>query len=551
MKKFFRISSIFFSTLNKEFFKFFYQLSALTIISVLLELLFLLLLSILINKFTGNESNSYNEILDDFKMRLIIYENILLISSGFLLVKFFISYRLIVYQNLSVSRLSESLTASFFKNIFISSHKYLSSKNVSEHIKNLNVEIAQYAICFQSYMSILSDTVISISVFLLIFIVNPIESIIAFVSLTLISLIYLLIVKNKILIYGNQRTEVDEKVFNLYEDSMNSIVEIKTYKFLDFFVNKLNLLLHKRKIYTAWQQTISQIPKLLFELVVIVVFISILFYYDYNKINNKDIISSLVIFLFGSLKIIPSINRLTNSIQQVIYYKDSINLISKQLVVTNHQTKKVINNFEEIKLNNIEFSYENKKIIDSLNFSISKNDFVGFFGESGSGKSTILKILLGILDVDKGNILIDNIDVTNNYSFNSVGYVSQQTYLFEGSLKDNICLSSEFDKKKFITVQKLSGLNQKDFHCDRVIKEGGKNLSGGQKQRIAISRALYHNPQLLILDEPTSALDDNNKAQILRTLSSLKNKITIVIVTHDPKELNYCNKTVKINDNKN
>ena len=546
MKKFYKISLNFFNTLNKEFFNFFYQLSALTVFSVFIELLFLLLLSVLINKFTGNESNSTFLIRDNFKMGLLINENILLITTTLFLIKFIISYKLIIFQNLSVSRLAESLSASFFQNIFISGQKDLLTKNVSEHIKNLNIEIAQYALCFQSYLSILSDSIISSSVFLLIFILNPIESIIAFVLLTVISLVYLLIVKNKILEFGRQRTYVDEKVYNLYTDSLNFIIEIIIYKNLDLFINKLNSLLHKRKIYTAWQQTISQIPKLLFEFVTIIIFLSILFYYDYNKINNEEIIRSLVIFLLGSLKILPSINRLTNSIQQVIYYKDSINLVSKQVVDKKPKIKKIIKNFDKIKFSNIEFSYENKKILNRLNFSVSKNEYVGFFGESGSGKSTILKILLGLLDIDKGNIQIDNIDVTNNYSFNSVGYVSQQTYLFEGSLKDNICLSRKFDKINFITALKLSGLNQKDFYIERIIKEGGKNLSGGQKQRIAICRALYHNPELLILDEPTSNLDDSNKAQILETLNYLKNKVTIIIVSHNTLELNNCDKIIKI-----
>lgn len=546
MKKFYKISLNFFSTLNKEFFIFFYQLSVLTVISVLIELLFLLLLSLMINKFTGNESNSTFSIPDNFQIGYLINENILLISTIIFLIKFIVSYNLIIFQNLSVSRLTESLSTSFFQNIFNSSQKDLIIKNVSEHIKNLNVEIAQYALCFQSYLSILSDTVISISIFLLVFIVNPIESIIAFVSLTLVSLAYLLFVKNKILEYGSQRTDVDEKIYNLYTDSLNSIIEIKIYKNLDLFVNKLNLLLHKRKIYTAWQQTSSQMPKLLFEFVTIIIFLSILFYYNYFKINNDNIISSLVIFLFASLKIVPSLNRLTNAIQQVIYYKDSINLISRQAAVIKPKIKKPIHNIEEIKLSNIDFSYKNKKIIDSLNFSILKNDCVGIYGESGAGKSTILKILLGVLEVDKGKIFINNKDETNKYFFDSVGYVSQQTYLFEGPLKDNICLDKNFENIKFNKTLKLSGLDKKAFHEERVISEGGKNLSGGQKQRVAIARALYQNPKLLILDEPTSALDKKNQEKILETINSLKNRITIIMVSHNLLELKNCKKIIKI-----
>ena len=546
MKKFFNISLLFFKTLNVKYIKVFSVLSVLTIVSVFFELVSLFFLSLFVSSLKGDDLNDTYKVFKLFNIETIIYDNIILITSLFFLLKFIISYQLIIFQNLSVSRLVKSLSSNFYKNIFDLSYSKFINKSVSEHIKNLTLEIGQYALCFGSYLSIISDGIITLTIFIFLLIINPIESFVSFISLSFVSLIYLFSVKNKIILFGKQRTEVDEKIFNLYTDSLNSIIEIKVYNTFNLFNEKLNSLLQKRKLYTSGQQIISQVPKLLYESVIIIIFITIVTYYDYYDINVFDKVGSLIIFLFGSIKLLPSFNRLINSIQQVIYYKDSIKIISnhKQHKISN--TKTQITSFNEIKLSSVEFSYGNKKTINSLNLSIGKNQYIGFIGESGTGKTTILNILTGLLDITKGKVYIDNTDMTNKFYFSSIGLVSQNTNLFKGLLKDNICLNLDFDKTRFINALELSGLDFTDFYENRFIEEGGQNLSGGQKQRIAIARALYHKPQLLLLDEPTSAIYKKNQKLILKALENLKNKITIIIVSHDPIELSSCDKIIKI-----
>jgi ATP-binding cassette, subfamily B, bacterial PglK len=548
MIKFFKISFHFFSTLDKKFFKFFKLLSFLTVISLILELGTLLLLSFLFNTYSGNKPNSELQFLNDTRIVFFIGENILLITISAFMFKFILSYKLIVFQNTSTSKIAESLSLKLFKTFFNAPHKEFIKKNISEYIKNLSLELGQYALCFQSYLSIVSDGIISFVIFILLLITNPVESIIAFIILIGVSLTFLFGIKNRLISYGKERTEVDEKIYNFYTDSLNSIIEIKIYKGFYMFLDKLSVLLNKRKIYTSSQQTLSQIPKLMYEFVIIIISLSILIYYEYSNTRALENVGTLAIFLFGSLKLLPSFSKLLVSIQQVIYYKDSINIITNQNIFLNTGLSEIINDFDEIKLSDIKFGYNKKVTINNFNLTIKKNEFIGLIGSSGTGKSTILNILLGLIKIDSGTIHIDNIDLTNNFLFNSVGLVPQQPYLFDGSLKDNICLAKKYDEKSLYDSLNLSGLNPIDFNVEMKINEGGKNLSGGQKQRIAIARALYHNPQLLLLDEPTSALDEVNQKQIIETLRNLKNKTTIVIVSHDPKELKNCDKVVKLND---
>ena len=544
MRKLFDITSIFFNTLDIRYLKNFYKLVFLTIASVAIELISLVLLSIAVSLFSGDESKS--AIINNYQLDSFVNDNIIILIILFFALKFFLSLKLIIFQNLTTSKLVEFLSKDIYSNILNSSYSDFIKKNASLHIKNLKVEIAQYALCYQSFLSLISDGVISLALFIFILIINPVESIVSFIALSLVSIIYLIIVKGTINKFGKERTSVDEKIYNLYTDTFNSMIEIKIYKTHFLFKQKLKALLEKQTKYTSNQQSIAQAPKLLYEFVIISIFIVIIYYYNYAEIDVFEKIGSLTIFLFGSLKLIPSFNKAFVSLQQLMYYKDSIFIISKEKEVKKELVKKQINNFQKIVVQNIEVKYNEQTVISKLSFTVFKNQFIGLIGKSGSGKTTILNILAGLLDVTHGEIFIDDKRATNQFLLPKVGFVSQHTKLFEGSLKENICLTKEYDNDKFIKCLKQSGLNPADFNIDKKIKEGGSNLSGGQLQRIAISRALYHNPDLLLLDEPTSALDKINQKQILNTLNDLKGQITIIIVTHDPFELKYCDQTISI-----
>lgn len=543
MKRFLNLTIIFFKILDKAFIKNFILLTILTIFSVAFELISLLLLSI----FTTNSNDKKSiDFFESSSLSLFISENLTILLLSSFSLKFLISIFLIRYQNNSVASLVEKTSKNVFKGIFSNSLEELKFKNSSLHVKTLTVEIAQYALCFQSYMSIISDGIITLSILSFIFYLNPIESFFSIAVLSIITLIYFFIYKGQIISMGDTRNKVDEKIYNLYTDSFNSILEIKIYKSLNLFTNKLENLLFTQKNYKSDQQTISQIPKLLYEIGIIVIFILIFYYYQLSSINVVEKISSLIIFVFGALKLLPSFNKTFVSFQNIIYYKDSIKIIGEAIKEKISKNKISIKNFNKIEFNNVSFGFSENIFLKKLNFKINKNQFVGLIGKSGTGKTTILNILSGHYELKKGRILIDENNYTNNFYFDKVGLVSQHTKLFEGSLKENICLEKEFILDKFNDALINSGLDLDNFFENRFITESGQNLSGGQLQRIAIARALYHEPNLLLLDEPTSALDKATQNQILETLHDLKGKITIVIVTHDSSELKYCDQIINL-----
>ena len=174
-------------------------------------------------------------------------------------------------------------------------------------------------------------------------------------------------------------------------------------------------------------------------------------------------------------------------------------------------------------------------------------------GPSGSGKSTLIGIILGLLKPNDGDIIIDNKKVIDFKWSKTLSYVSQNIFLFDGTIVENICLG--IDKSK-IKIQKVNEVLRKtnlydfvyslDDNINHNLGENGVNFSGGQSQRLAIARALYKNPEILILDEVTSALDSENENKILETIKNLDGQTTCIIISHKDKVNKVCDEIIKI-----
>ncbi|HEH4645237.1 TPA: ABC transporter ATP-binding protein [Campylobacter coli] len=201
---------------------------------------------------------------------------------------------------------------------------------------------------------------------------------------------------------------------------------------------------------------------------------------------------------------------------------------------------KNLESIERVKFKQVEFDYENpyKSVLKDINFEFNKGEILALVGTSGGGKSSIINLLMRFYDKQKGEILLNDLDISE-FSIESlhdrIGLVTQNIYLFNDSFAENIAYSEKPNEEKIIKALKLA--NAYDFVQEMggiyaEIKEHGKNLSGGQKQRIAIARALYKNPDLLIFDEATSALDNESEKAIIETIENLKKDRLILMIAH-------------------
>jgi ABC-type bacteriocin/lantibiotic exporter with double-glycine peptidase domain len=277
--------------------------------------------------------------------------------------------------------------------------------------------------------------------------------------------------------------------------------------------------------------------------------------------QNKSlviIISTVAVFITAAFRMIPSLNRIMSSTQNIKYANSVVNALYNELKNLNYHIKNTdlqINqtlDFKKITITNISFQYINNKNfgLKDISITIEKGELIGIIGESGSGKSTFVDILMGLLIIQKGEILINNKNnLYDNLSLwrSNIGYVPQNIYLIDESIKRNIAFGipdSEICPEKLLNALKLSQLDGfiSNLHngVETMVGDRGVKLSGGQRQRIGIARALYNNPTILILDEATSALDINTENEVMESINSLRGQLTMIIIAHRLTTVKKC-----------
>ena len=244
--------------------------------------------------------------------------------------------------------------------------------------------------------------------------------------------------------------------------------------------------------------------------------------------------------------------------QTVSNLYNQINLDEYNIVNKADLEKKSKLKFESnISLNNLSFSFNSSsKIYDDLNINFHKNKIYGFKGGSGSGKSTFINLLTGLLKPTSGKILVDGVDINENIFDwqNKIAYVPQDLFLLDDAIVDNIAFGTnkdEIDQDLVKEALDQSGLkifvDQLRDGMDTIVGEKGVKISGGQKQRIGLARALYKKPKILVLDEATNSLDKNIEKSILDSLVKLDD-ITIFLVSHQTAPFYICDEIFEIKD---
>ena len=315
---------------------------------------------------------------------------------------------------------------------------------------------------------------------------------------------------------------------------------------------------------------LGKTPRILLELVAVLA-ISLIIIFLFNNGNSfEDMLPLLTLLVISLVRFIPSIGIILVAINQYKFHYVSLtniyNIFKTQTKKTenfnstnldNHKTDAITFN-KHIKFSEVEFSYpnSNEANLKTINFIINKNSKIGIKGSTGSGKSTLISLLLGLLKPNKGEIKIDEINIHENLREwqKIIGYVPQTTHLVDDTIKKNICFGikeEQIDYKILEKVINISGIdeyiNSQPKKIETVIGYNGARLSGGQLQRIGIARALYLNPKILVLDEPTSSLDKLTEEKIIENILSLDN-LTVILISHNPKIIEKCDTVLEMNN---
>ncbi len=271
--------------------------------------------------------------------------------------------------------------------------------------------------------------------------------------------------------------------------------------------------------------------------------------------NVSHMLPTLSLFVLALYRLLPSANRIVSGYNTLMYYHKSIDIVSDELKVTQENLKnKTVQFNQKIELINVDFSYQKKAVLKNITLTIDKGEKVAFIGESGSGKSTLVDLIIGLYVPNKGKVRIDNtvLDESNLQNWRSqIGYIPQHVYLFDGTIKDNVCFERELDEillEKVLKQANIFDFLQTKRGADTLVGEGGIQLSGGQKQRIAIARALYGQPEILVLDEATSALDDETEQKIMDEIYKISRGKTLIIIAHRLSTIKDCDRIYELKD---
>ena len=368
--------------------------------------------------------------------------------------------------------------------------------------------------------------------------------------------------------WASIRIENNEKIINYNLNLINGIKEILIFGKIKKILEQFNDSLKSLENVDVKNGIVTTYPKVLLEQSVILIFIAIILLMSRMGETNDNIIVILSFYLAAAYRLVPSINKIFVSYQQIKFGKPSIpkimeyyNLKKTNKFIEDHETKNSLEFKNKIILKNISFSYKNdKNIFKDLNLEISKNKIIGIAGESGSGKSTIVNLLTGLIKSQKGNIIIDEKEINDPLILrryqNLFSITSQDTYLIDGSIKDNIIfgsnekISNDRIKSSIKFARLDTTINDLSYGMDTYVGSNIKQLSSGQKQRISIARSIYSDREILIFDEATNALDKENEKYIFENLKNLKAKKTIIIISHDQDNLKICDYILRVENKK-
>lgn len=452
----------------------------------------------------------------------------------------------------------------------------LNRKYIQQIQDNSSLTIARIHTFGGQLVTVLQGTLLFLSTFITSFflissliIIN--WKICLFTSLSFI-LVYGLIVKRvnkKFNILSKKIVESEKKVIKNIQENIGGIREIILRDKGDIFFQRFKAKVKEIRNSQATSSTLSFSPKYIVEASALITIASLACYVQIFE-RNEYFLPLLGAFALAIQKLMPMVQQLFASYSSVLLYKYALEEITSVL-----QIKNSIKNYESnqikpfnikkgINIKNISYFYPNKKepAIEDISFEIFKGDSIGLIGKTGSGKSTLIDNIMGLLTPTKGTIEVDDKNITTSEKLmekwrNSISQVPQHVYLIEGTIAQNIAFTlknSEIDFNKLEKVTEVAILKDliktlpEGFNSN--VGERGIFLSGGQIQRIGIARALYNETAVLIFDEATSSLDENTESKVIDSIYKNNKSLICIVISHKKSTLKKCNKILKINNGK-
>ena len=482
---------------------------------------------------------------------------LIVLLSGFIRIKY------IKYSNLITENCTSDFRIKLFNFLVNQDFSYYFKRGSNELMSNLAQKSVLFSVIIFSTLNIINSGLITIAIISVLIFNEPVFTTIIVISILLFFAIIFKI-KSRAVLNKGQDINLNQNLFvNIIHNAIGYLPEVIIYNLRNFFLNNLSNVSNVLAKSAAQIRTISMAPKIYLETTIIVFALIAIYFIDFGERSIEANISYLAILAYGTQKCLPLINSIY---QLTINFKSTIPSVDGYLKLLEEKKLNIIEDkeyknlkFEKtIEVKNLSYKYNKDQpfILNKINFNITKGQKIAIKGKTGSGKTTLINIIAGLIKPTGGEIFIDdtllNIENIKRWQKN-VSFVPQTVFLNDATVSENIAIGVDINsidiekvKKSAEIAQISSFIESLPSKYNETVGERGVRLSGGQRQRVGIARALYRNTSLIILDEPTNALDFKTEALVMNAITKLDKNTTLIMISHSDEPLKHFNKIIDL-----
>lgn len=527
--------------------------------------------AVVANPETLLENNIAKSILDFFNIE--DSRDILLYGSVFLIFIFLFKNAYLVLYKYIKSRFIFNRYKSFSERLFSIymnvPYSFHLQRNSADLIRNITNESRTLATNIMlPFLQIATEVIITIGIITLLLFVEPFVTLITIVLLGGVSFLFLHTTKKKMKKYGEEALQERSKIIKLVNEGVGGFKDATIMNRQIWFIEKFQKSISSLAKTHFYQQTTKQAVRPVVETIAITGMLLISLILLDRGYSIGELASVLALFALSIQRLLPAINSIIGEYTGLRYHAHALTPIHEDLTRLKEyedKNKQVSDDKLELKkiieLRDVSFSYSDskEKVLDNVSLEIKKGSAVGIVGPTGSGKTTLVDLILGLLVPQKGGVFVDQQNINKNTLAwqKNIGYIPQFIYLSDDTIRNNIAFGIDEEKINQERIKEVLGVAHLNEFVDKLeegvnthIGERGIRLSGGQRQRIGIARALYNNPEVLVMDEATSSLDNITEKFVIDAIEKLKKERTVIIIAHRLTTVKNCDTLYLLKDGK-
>lgn len=492
---------------------------------------------------------------------------VFLIKNAFLLMEYNAQYRFVYGNMIDTQKM-------LLNNLIHKPYEFFLKIETGEIVRIINNDTTQTFFLLTILLQLFTELIVSGMIIITVVMIAPVITIFMAIILLLVVLVMNFILKPILRNMGKETQNGSAGMNKWLIQSIQGIKELKVLMKEDYFKDKFSKYGDRYVVSLRQYEVLSVTPRFVIEATSMCAMFAIVALLIYNGAALEKVVPVLTATAMAAIRLLPSVNRIISSLTNISYREPMLDKLIEHLedingtcntfnegqITEKLQKNSSIKDLQEcVTFSSITYSYpgSHRAVLKEANMKIKKGQSVGIIGASGSGKTTAVDILLGLLRPEEGIVSVDGISILEDKKgfLNQVGYIPQSSFLLDDSIRANVTFGEE-DATDEEVWSALEAASLSDFVRElpdgiyTQIGERGVRLSGGQKQRIGIARALFRNPSILVFDEATSALDNETEKSIMQSINHLKGKKTMIIIAHRLTTIENCDMVFKVENGK-